>query len=357
MTVAASRTPATWTGERRMLAAVRREPVDATPVWFMRQAGRSLAAYRDLRERHPILELAKTPELCAQVTLMPVDELGVDGAVLFADIMLPLEPMGVDLEIQPDVGPIIHNPIRSAADVRALRLFEPQEGVPFTLEAIRLVRRELDGRAAVIGFSGAPFTLACYLIEGRPSRDYAIAKAFMYAQPAAWHELMGRLSEVIARYLRAQVDAGAQLLQLFDSWVGILGPADYAAFVQSHVRDIFDRLPDIPTIHFGTGSAALLELMAAAGGDLMGIDARQSLADAWRRIGPDRGVQGNLDGTRVLAGWEATEAGARRVLAEADGRPGHVFNLGHGVLPGSDPAILRRLVEFVHAETSSAGRR
>ncbi len=352
MTITASR-GGVWTGERRMLAAVRREPVDATPVWFMRQAGRSLAAYRDLRTRHAILEIAKTPELCAQVTLMPVDELGVDGAVLFADIMLPLEPMGVELEIQPEVGPIIHNPIRSAADVARLRLFEPEEGVPFTLEAIRFVRRELAGRAAVIGFSGAPFTLACYLIEGRPSRDYAIAKAFMFAQPAAWHDLMERLSEVIARYLRAQVDAGAQVLQLFDSWVGILGPADYAEYVQPHVRGIFERLRDVPTIHFGTGSAALLELMADAGGDLMGIDARQSIADARRRIGPGRGVQGNLDGTRILAGWEATMVGAQRVLAEADGQPGHIFNLGHGVLPGSDPAILRRLVEFVHAETAS----
>jgi uroporphyrinogen decarboxylase len=283
---------------------------------------------------------------------MPVDEMGVDGAVLFADIMLPLEPMGVDLEIQPDVGPIINNPIRTAADVGRLRLFEPEEGVPFTLEAIRLVRAELGGRAAVIGFSGAPFTLACYLIEGRPSRDYAMAKSFMYAQPAAWHDLMARLSEVIARYLGAQVTAGAQILQLFDSWVGILGPADYVEFVQPHVHGIFERLRDVPTIHFGTGSAALLDLMAQAGGDLMGVDARESLAGAWRRIGPERGIQGNLDGTRVLAGWDAVESGARTVLAEAAGRPGHIFNLGHGVLPGSDPAILRRLVDFVHGETA-----
>ena len=346
--------PGPMTGEERMLAAVRLQPVDATPVWFMRQAGRSLAAYRDLRTRHAILDLAKTPDLCAQVTLMPVDELGVDAAVLFADIMLPLEPMGVDLEIQPDLGPIIDNPIRSADDVARRRLVVPGEGVPVTRAAIRIVRRALAGRAAVIGFSGAPFTLACYLIEGRPSRDYAIAKSFMYAQSAAWHALMERLSEVIARYLRAQVDAGAQVLQLFDSWIGNLGPADYAEFVQPHVRGIFDRLRDVPTIHFGTGSATLLDLMAEAGGDLMGIDARQSLADAWQRLGPGRGVQGNLDGTRVLAGWEATEAGARRVLAEAKGRPGHVFNLGHGVMPGSDPAILRRLVEFVHEETASS---
>jgi uroporphyrinogen decarboxylase len=337
----------------RFLRACRREPVDATPVWFMRQAGRSFAAYRSLRERHGILELAKTPELCAEVTLMPVRELGVDAAVLFADIMLPLEPMGVDLRIEPDVGPIIDRPIRSAADVAALRPFDPGE-VSFTLDAIRLVRRELDGKAGVIGFSGAPFTLACYLIEGRPSRDYAIAKAFMYREPEVWHDLMGRLSTMVVAYLRAQVDAGAEVVQLFDSWVGGLGPADYATFVQPHVRRIFEGLDGTPTIHFGTGTSALLELMAGAGGDVIGIDHRVSLGDAWRRVGDDRGIQGNLDAARVLAGWEATEAGARAVLAEAEGRPGHVFNLGHGVLPESDTGLLRRLVEFVHEETVRA---
>jgi uroporphyrinogen decarboxylase len=320
----------------------------------MRQAGRSFAAYRSLRERYGILELAKTPELCAEVTLMPVRELGVDAAVLFADIMLPLEPMGVALRIEPEVGPIIDRPIRSAADVAALRPFHPAE-VSFTLDAIRLVRRELDGTAGVIGFSGAPFTLACYLIEGRPSRDYAVAKAFMYSEPAAWHDLMERLSVMVVAYLRAQVEAGAEVVQLFDSWVGGLGPADYAAFVQPHVRRIFAALDGLPAIHFGTGTAALLELMAAAGGDVIGIDHRVSLADAWRRVGYDRGIQGNLDAARVVAGWEATEAGARAVLAEADGRPGHIFNLGHGVLPESDTALLRRLVDFVHQETARTG--
>jgi len=340
----------------RFLRACRLEPVDATPVWFMRQAGRSFAAYRSLRERYGILELAKTPELCAEVTLMPVRELGVDAAVLFADIMLPLEPMGVGLRIEPEVGPIIDRPIRSAADVAALRPFDPSK-VSFTLDAIRLVRQELDGEAGVIGFSGAPFTLACYLIEGRPSRDYAVAKAFMFREPEAWHDLMDRLSTMVVAYLRAQVDAGAQVVQLFDSWVGGLGPGDYAAFVQPHVRRIFQGLDDTPTIHFGTGTSALLDLIAAAGGDVIGIDHRVSLADAWRRVGPDRGIQGNLDAARVIAGWDATEAGARAVLAEADGRPGHVFNLGHGVLPDSDPAVLRRLVDFVHEETARVGAR
>jgi uroporphyrinogen decarboxylase len=337
----------------RFVRACRLEPVDATPVWFMRQAGRSFAAYRRLRERYGILELAKTPELCAEVTLMPVRELGVDAAVLFADIMLPLEPMGVGLRIEPEVGPIIDHPIRSAADVAALRPFDPGE-VSFTLDAIRLVRRELGGSAGVIGFSGAPFTLACYLIEGRPSRDFATAKAFMYREPAAWHDLMERLSTMVGTYLQAQVEAGAEVVQVFDSWVGGLGPADYAAFVQPHVRRIFDAVGGVPAIHFGTGTSALLELMAEAGGDVIGIDHRQSLGDAWRRVGYDRGVQGNLDAARLLAGWEPTEAGARAVLAETAGRPGHIFNLGHGVLPATDTGLLRRLVDFVHEQTARA---
>jgi uroporphyrinogen decarboxylase len=335
----------------RFLRACRHEPVDAAPVWFMRQAGRSFAAYRKLRERYGILELAKTPELCAEVTLMPVHELGVDAAVLFADIMLPLEPMGVGLRIEPEVGPIIDRPIRSAADVAAIRPFDPSE-VSFTLDAIRLVRRELDGSAGVIGFSGAPFTLACYLIEGRPSRDFATAKAFMYREPVAWHDLMDRLSTMVVAYLRAQISAGADVVQLFDSWVGGLGPADYREYVQPHVRRIFAGLVGTPTIHFGTGTGSLLELLAEAGGDVIGLDHRVSLADAWRRIGHDRGVQGNLDAARVLAGWEPTRQGTKRVLEEAAGRPGHVFNLGHGVLPASDPDILRRLVDFVHEETA-----
>jgi uroporphyrinogen decarboxylase len=340
------------TGAERFLAAARRAPVDATPVWFMRQAGRCLADYRALRERYDILTLAKTPELSAQVTLMPVAAFGVDAAVMFADIMLPLEPMGVQLEIQPDVGPIIHNPIRSRADVDRLRVFEPAEGVGFVLDAIRLVRGELVGKQAVIGFSGAPFTLACYLIEGRPSRDYARAKSFMYREPEAWAVLMNKLSEVIVRYLRAQIEAGAQVVQLFDSWVGALAPVDYEQYVQPHVARIFAAIKEVPTIHFGAGTAALLELMAAAGGDVMSIDAHQSLDAAWARVGYDRGVQGNLDATRVLAGWDATAAGARDVLRRAAGRAGHIFNLGHGVLPDSDPALLRQLVDFVHAETA-----
>jgi uroporphyrinogen decarboxylase len=345
-------TSTSWTGEARFRATLAHEQPDRTPVWFMRQAGRCLAEYRALRERHDILTLAKTPELCAEVTLMPVRAFGVDAAILFADIMLPLEPMGVSLEIQPEIGPIIHAPIRSRADVDRLRPIEPDADLGFVMEAIRLVRREVDGRQAVIGFSGAPFTLACYLIEGRPSRDYATAKAFMYREPEAWHALMEKLSTVVARYLDAQIAAGVHVVQLFDSWVGALSPSDYVAYVQPHVARIFDQVRGAPTIHFGTGTAALIERMAAAGGDVIGIDHRQPLDAAWERIGLERGVQGNLDATRLLAGWEATADGARDVLRRAADRPGHIFNLGHGVLPDTDPGLLRRLVELVHAESA-----
>jgi uroporphyrinogen decarboxylase len=345
-------TTTTWTGEARFRAALAREQPDRTPVWFMRQAGRCLADYRKLRETYPILTLAKTPDLCAEVTLMPVSAFGVDAAVLFADIMLPLEPMGVSLEIQPEVGPIIHEPIRSRADVDRLRLIEPESDVAFVMDAIRLVRRELDGKQAVIGFSGSPFTLACYLVEGRPSRDYAIAKAFMYREPDAWHALMEKLSTVVIGYLNAQVEAGVHVVQLFDSWVGGLSPADYVTYVQPHVARILAGVRGAPTIHFGTGTASLLEVMAEAGGDLIGVDHRQLLDVAWERIGFERGIQGNLDATRVLAGAEPMAEGTRDVLRRAANRPGHIFNLGHGVLPASDPALLRELVELVHEESA-----
>ncbi len=346
----------TMTGAERMLAACRRQPVDATPVWFMRQAGRSLARYRTLRERYPILMLAKTPELCSQITLMPVEELGVDGAVLFADIMLPLEPMGVSLEIQPDLGPVIHTPLRDLAAVERLRPLEPDEGVPFVMQTIRGLRSELaDGRAAIIGFCGAPFTLACYLIEGRPSRDYAHAKSLMFREPAVWASLMDRLTDGMIAYLNAQVAAGADVIQVFDSWIGSLAPTDYERSVLPWMRRLFAavRHAGAPTIYFGTGNASLLELMASAGSDVMSVDWRVRLDEAWQRVGFDRGIQGNLDPVRPLAGWQAAHDGMRDVLAAADGRPGHVFNLGHGVMPETDPEVLKRLVESVHAETAA----
>ena len=341
------------TGVARFLDACHHRQPDATPIWFMRQAGRCLAEYRELRKRYDILTMAKTPELCAQVTLMPVQQFGVDAAVLYADIMLPLERMGISFEIEPEIGPIIHNPIRTMQDVAALRVIDAEESTPYVMEAIRLVRRELEGKQAVIGFSGAPFTLACYMIEGRPSRDYGIAKSLMYGQPEVWHALMQKLTEVVSRYLLAQISAGVDVVQLFDSWVGSLSPSVYRRYVQPYSKRIFDavRPTGTPAIHFGTGTASLLELMTEAGGDLISVDWRVDLDAAWQRIGFDRGIQGNLDPTLLLTPWNIIEDGMNEVLRRAANRPGHIFNLGHGVLAPTPPDMLRRLVDAVHEST------
>ncbi len=334
-------------GQDRLLAAARRQAVDATPIWFMRQAGGSLPRYLTLRERYSVEEIARTPDLCAEVSVMPVEAYGVDGAVMFADIMLPVAAMGVDLELT-NAGPIIASPIRSAADIARLRQLDPETDLGPMLEAIRHVRRELDGRAALIGIAGGPFTLACYLIEGGPSRDQALAKAFMYREPAAWATLMDRLTDALCEYVVAQIRAGAQLIQVFDSWVGTLGAADYVRFAQPYTARVLAAGREVPTIHFGVGTAAILEQLAAAGGDVIGIDSRQSLRQAWARVGPDRGIQGNLEPARLLAGWPVVEEGTRAVLAEVDGRPGHIFNLGHAAPRETDPGLLRELVAFVH---------
>ena len=341
-------------GEERFLAACRREPVDATPVWFMRQAGRCIADYRELRKKHDILTLAKTPELSTQVTMMPVDRFGVDGAVMFADIMLPLEAMGSPFSIEPEVGPIVHNPIRTRSDVDKLRVVEGEEATPYVMETIRLLRKELPGKAALLGFSGAPFTLACYMIEGRPSRDYAKAKGMLFSDPDSWHALMEKVTEQVIRYLQAQVRAGIQVLQLFDSWMGILSPQDYERYSWPYSKRVFDALADtgVPRIHFGTANASLLERVAAAGPDIVSVDWRVSLDQAWLRIGHDKGIQGNLDPVMMLAPWERIEEGVRDVLRRAGGRPGHVFNLGHGVLPETNPDNLARVVETVHRATA-----
>lgn len=341
-------------GRTRMLAACGRQPVDATPVWFMRQAGRCLAEYRELRKTYDILTLAKTPDLCARVTLMPVDRFRVDAAVMFADIMLPLEGMGVPFTIEPDIGPIIHHPIRTEDDIARLRVIDAGDATPYVFEAIRLLRQELAGQTALIGFSGAPFTLACYLIEGRPSREYARAKALMFGQPLLWHRLMETITEVVVRYLQEQVHAGIEVAQLFDSWIGTLGPQDYQEFVLPYNRRIFDaiRATGIPSIHFGTGTASLLELMASAGSDVMSVDWRVPLDDAWARCRPDQGIQGNLDPTILLAPPEVIERRALDVLRRAGNRPGHIFNLGHGVLPETPPDVLTDLTELVHTATS-----
>lgn len=340
-------------GLARFMDACHLRQPDATPVWFMRQAGHILAEYREMRKKYSILQIAKTPELNAMVTLMPGKTLGVDGAVLYADIMLPTEEMGISLELNPEIGPIIANPIRTMKDVEALRVIDSEEITPFVMEAIRLVHREVNGEQAVIGFSGSPFTLACYLVEGRPSRDYSTAKALMYGQPDVWEALMEKLTIVISNYLVAQIRAGADVVQLFDSWVGAISPSVYRRFVQPYSRRIFEvvKLTGTPSIHFGTGSAALLEAMTEAGGDLIGVDWRVDLDDAWRRIGYDRGIQGNLDPTLLLTSWPVVETEMKDVLSRAAGRPGHIFNLGHRVHPGTDSDLLRRLVDAVHEAT------
>ncbi len=340
----------------RFLRACRGEPTDRTPVWFMRQAGRYQSEYRALRARYSMLDLVRTPELCAQVTLLPVDQLGVDAAILFADIMLPLVGMGVPFEIVEGTGPVIGAPIRTEAQVDALRPLDPQRDLRFVLEAIRLVREQ--ARVPLIGFAGAPFTLASYMIEGRGSRDLPQTKAMMLGAPALWDRLMGRLTDATIAYLRAQVDAGAQALQVFDSWVGELAPRDYERAVSPHMRRLFGELIPcgVPVIHFGTGTAGLLPLMAQSGGDVIGVDWRIGLSDAWARIG-SAGIQGNLDPRALLAPFEVAAEAARDVLDQAGGRPGHIFNLGHGVLPQTPPDHLRRLVELVHEHTPAKGRR
>jgi uroporphyrinogen decarboxylase len=315
----------------------------------MRQAGRVLPEYRALRERHPFMEVARTPDLAVEATLMPVDRFGVDGAVLFADIMLPLETMGVPFRIDPGVGPVIEQPIRSEEDVRRMLDRGADEGTPYVLEALRLLRSELGERAAVLGFAGAPFTLACYLIDGRPSREYPKTKAMMFGAPDVWHALMERLTTTTIDYLRRQIEAGADAVQLFDSWLGLLGPVEYRKYVFPYTARIFDALKGLaPTIHFSTGTVQLLELIGETGPDLVSVDWRLPLDVAWERLPDGMGIQGNLDNALLMAPWEAVAAGARDVLRRADGKPGHIFNLGHGLLPQTDPDQLSRIVDLVH---------
>jgi uroporphyrinogen decarboxylase len=331
--------------EPLLVRAARRESVERTPVWFMRQAGRSLPEYRALREQHSFWEVAQTPELCAEVTLQPVRRHGVDAAVMFADIMTPVLALGIDVELVEGVGPVIEAPIRSAADLERLVVPQPDAYAP-VVEAIRIVRAELSAERAVVGFCGGPFTVAGYLVEGRPSRELTRVKALMYEEPVVWAALMEKLAECFVAYLDAQVRAGADVVQLFDSWVGVLSPADYKEFVAPWSARILASV-DVPTIHFGTGTATLLPAMARAGGDVIGLDWRIPLDDGWALVGDERGVQGNLDPAVLLGPWERVEAAARDVLARAAGRPGHIFNLGHGVLPGTKPETVTRLAELV----------
>ncbi len=341
----------------RYLRAARRQPVDTTPVWFMRQAGRSLPEFRAVRRTASLVEITRDPALCAEVTLQPVRRLGVDAAILFADITTPFHGIGVDFDIRPGVGPVIERPIRSAADVAALRPFDPDAAVGPLLDAIRLIRA--DSPVPLIGFAGAPFTLACYLIEGGPSRDFLRTKSFMHAEPDAWSSLLDLLVETTVRYLSAQVAAGAQAVQVFDSWVGGLGPRDYERHLAPSMARLFGALVPlgVPVTHFGIGTAGLLRLQAGAGGDVIGLDWRIALADGWGLVG-DRAVQGNLDPALLLGPFDEVESTARWIIDQAGGRPGHVFNLGHGVLPETDPDALRRLVDLVHehGRTVAGGR-
>ena len=337
--------------EPLLTRACRRELVERTPVWFMRQAGRSLPEYRELRKHHDLFSVCRQPELCAEVTLQPVRAHDVDAAVMFADIMLPVIGMGVDVELVENVGPVIANPVRTNDDVERLRVPDPEEAVPFILEAVRLVRAELPAEKAVIGFAGGPFTVAGYLIEGKPTREFVQTKRCMYAQPEVWHALMDKLADTFVAYLRAKVTAGADVIQLFDSWVGTLSAEDYEEFVAPYSARVLAAV-DVPTIHFGTGTTHLLPAMREAGGDVIGLDWRIPIEGGWEIVGPDRGVQGNLDPALLLGPFERVAAAANRILDAVAGRRGHIFNLGHGVLPDTDPADLARLVELVHARTS-----
>jgi uroporphyrinogen decarboxylase len=332
-----------------LLRAARGQPVERTPVWLMRQAGRTLPGYRDIRRRYSLTEVVEQPELCAQVTLEPVERLGVDAAVMFADIMLPLRGMGVDFELVESVGPVIEKPIRTTGDVAALRVPDGEEAAPAVIAAVRHVAAQ--AAVPVICFSGAPFTLAAYLIEGRPSRDFQLTKRFMYEQPNAFTELLNKLASTAIGYLQAQVGAGASVVQVFDSWVGALSPTDYAIAVAPHTRRIFEALArlDVPRIHFGTATAGLLDLIAATGCDVVSLDWRIDLAAGWERIGPSLGVQGNLDPAVLLGPPALVEDRAREVLRQAGGRLGHIFNLGHGVLPDTPIENLQRLVETVYS--------
>ncbi len=331
------------------MRAARREATERTPIWFMRQAGRVLPEYREIRQSATLLDICKKPELCTEVTMQPVRRFDVDAAIMFADIMLPLMGVGVDLELVDNVGPVIRSPIRDTRGLDVLRDIEPAADIPFVLETIRLVREELNGRIPLIGFSGAPFTLAAYLVEGKPSRDFVQTKTMMYSAPRLWHALMERLTSIMIPYLQAQVDAGVDALQLFDSWVGALSPADYEEFVRPYSQRIFAALAPsgLPFIHFGTNTSTLLDQMKDDGGSIIGVDWRIPLDVAWKRIGYDKGIQGNLDQMALLGPPDSIAANATKVLEQANGRPGHIFNLGHGLYPETPVDNILRLIDAV----------
>ena len=324
-----------------------------TPVWFMRQAGRYMSEYRELRAEHSLLDICRQPELATEVTLQPVNRIDVDAAILFSDLLLPFEPMGIPFDFVKGEGPTIERPVRSAEDVRRLKRFDPRKALGHVLTTIEMVRSELADRVPLIGFAGAPFTLASYAIEGGPSRNFSLTKTLMYGEPKIWHELCETFATVVSDYLLAQIEAGVQAVQLFDSWVGALDDGDYREFALPHTQRILTTVKEagVPVIHFGTGTATLLEAMTEAGGDVIGVDWRIPLDEAWARIGEDRAVQGNLDPTLLLGPIERMLDGADAVLRRAAGRPGHIFNLGHGILPTTSVEHVQALAQFVHART------
>ena len=332
-----------------MMLACRREAAPYTPVWLMRQAGRYMPEYRRVRAQHDFLEMCRRPEIAAEVTVTAVERLGVDAAIIFADILLPLIPMEVGLRYEKEGGPTIERPVRSAADLERIPPIDAAGALGFVGDAIRMTRRALGGRTPLIGFAGAPFTLASYLIEGGGSRQYQATKTMMYTEPATWHRLMGTLARATSDYLNMQIAAGADLVQLFDSWVGALGPDDYRSFVLPHTAAVISALsPRVPIIHFGTATGSLLELMRDAGGDIIGLDWRVDLGAAWARLGYNVGVQGNLDPVVLFAGLPEIRRRVRAILDQAAGRPGHIFNLGHGILPETPVDHVRALIDSVH---------
>jgi len=329
------------------LQACRGEATDFTPVWLMRQAGRYLPQYMAVRSKCTFLELCKTPELAAEVTIQPIDYLGADAAILFSDILTPVEPMGLKLDFVP--GPVFESPVRSMADVEALRIPDPEEGVPFVMETIRILRRAFEGRVPLIGFGGAPFTLACYMVEGKGSKDFAHIKRMMYAAPEVYAALMDKITEMDRLYLNAQVRAGAQAIQIFDTWGGIVSPSDYAKYVLPYTKKLIDGLDrSVPVIHFVKGAGTMLDLVRCAGSDVVGLDWHVNLGTARDTLGPQIAVQGNLDPTVLYAPHAHIEREVKRILDENAGRPGHIFNLGHGILPNVPPENAKFMVECVH---------
>ena len=331
------------------LRACRRQATDHTPIWLMRQAGRYLKEYRALRKKYSFLDLCKNPELAAKVTLQPIEQFKLDAAIIFSDILIPLEPMEVEFEFAKGEGPVFHHPLRERKDVERLRTFEPEEEISFLMKTIRIVRKELEGKVPLIGFSGAPFTLASYIIEGGHSTNYVLTKGLMYQDRPTWDALMEKLAEVLIRYLKAQIRSGVQAVQIFDSWVGCLTPNDYEEYVLPYSKKVIEGVgKGVPLIHFATSNSTLLELMKRAGGDVIGVDWRVNIGEAWARLGYDIAIQGNLDPVILLGPVDLIEKNVKKILDSVGSRPGHIFNLGHGILPNTPPDHVIALIEAVH---------